>query len=86
VPVSASVSAALTSVTPTACACAYVPVVRYLPSVPVSSLVDMLGFASIKDWVAFSEPFSLTYTDRTRDKLDTKTSRNALPLAAKKEA
>ena len=38
------------------------------------------------DWLAFSEPFSLTYTDRTRDKLDTKTSRNALPLTAKKEA
>jgi len=63
-----------------------VPIIRYLPSLPVSSLVDMLGFASTKDWLAFSEPFSLTYTDRTRDKLDTKTSRNALPLSAKKEA
>lgn len=57
-----------------------------MPSLPTSTVMTYLGFTGQQanaDWVAFSEPFGLTYVDRTRDKLDCKTSKNALPLAVK---
>jgi hypothetical protein len=47
------------------------------------SYLGFTGQQAKADWAVFSEPFGLTYVDRSRDKLDCKTSKNALPLAVK---
>jgi len=60
---------------------------RYQPSCPTVFLKSTLGFKGAhanKDWNAFSNRFEgLTYLDATKQKLDCKTSKNALPLKAK---
>lgn len=59
---------------------------RYQPNCPTVFLKNTLGFSgphANKDWNAFSNPLGLTYVDATKQKLDCKTSKNALPLTAK---
>jgi len=58
----------------------------YQPNCPTVFLKSTLGFTgphATKDWNAFSNPLGLTYVDNTKQKLDCKTSKNALPLTAK---
>lgn len=58
----------------------------YRVSIPCEMVMGLLGFTgpqARKDWAAFSQPLGLTYVDNSRDKLDCKTSMNALPLTTK---
>jgi len=58
----------------------------YRVNIPCDNLMTSLGFSgpqAKQEWTNFMEPLGLTFVDINRDKLDCKTSMNALPLTSK---